>query len=128
MKKKFRTSHLLRICYSIVGWAMILLGVIGVALPIMPTMPFLLVASWCFAHSSPRFHSWLKNHRILGQPIKQWEEKKAISLFVKILAVISMACGFLSFFMIFDPVLWLALLVAVVLLSIAIYIVTRPSS
>ncbi|WP_332059851.1 YbaN family protein [Bartonella sp. CB74] len=128
MKKYFKTSYPLRICYFIVGWAMIILGVIGMVLPIMPTVPFLLVASWCFARSSPRFYYWLNNHRIFGLPIRKWKEKRAIPTFVKIFVVVSMACGFLSFLMILHPALWLTLLVAATLFLIAIYIMTRPSS
>ncbi|WP_375648742.1 YbaN family protein [Bartonella sp. OT172YNZD] len=128
MKKDLKISHLLRICYYIAGWAMVILGIIGVVLPIIPTVPFLLVASWCFTRSSPRFHQWLNNHRIFGPPIKRWEEKKAISPFVKVFAIMSMIGGFLSFFVMVHPPLWIALLFAVILLLIAIYIVTRPSS
>ncbi|WP_208437216.1 YbaN family protein [Bartonella taylorii] len=128
MKKDFTTSHPLRIFMSVVGWAMVILGIIGIVLPIMPTVPFLLVASWCFARSSPRFHHWLNNHRVFGPPIKQWEEKRAIPPLIKVFAVVSMAGGFLSFLMMLHPALWFALLVAAVLLLIAIYIVTRPSS
>ncbi|WP_156850665.1 YbaN family protein [Bartonella refiksaydamii] len=128
MKKDFTTSHSLRIFTSIVGWVMVILGIIGIVLPIMPTVPFLLVASWCFARSSPRFHHWLNNHRVFGPPIKQWEEKKVIPPFVKVFAVVSMVGGFLSFLVMLHPAWWFALLVAAVLLLIAIYIVTRPSS
>ncbi|KEC56154.1 YbaN family protein [Bartonella koehlerae] len=128
MKKDFKMSDPLRICISIVGWVMIILGVIGIALPVMPTVPFLLIASWCFARSSPRFYHWLNNHRVLGPPIKRWEEKKAISTFIKVFAVVSMAGGFLSFLVMMHPALWFALLVATILLLIAIYIMTRPSS
>ncbi|WP_455480814.1 YbaN family protein [Bartonella sp. B12(2025)] len=128
MEKDFKISHLLRICTSILGWAMIVLGVIGVVLPIMPTVPFLLIASWCFARSSPRFHHWLHNHRVFGPPIKQWEEKRAISIVIKVFAVVSMVCGFLSFLVMIHPALWFALLIAAILLLIIIYIITRPSS
>ncbi|WP_455482049.1 YbaN family protein [Bartonella sp. B35(2025)] len=128
MKKDFEISYPLRICYSVIGWMTIVLGVIGVVLPIMPTIPFLLVASWCFARSSPRFHEWLHSHHILGPPIKQWMEKRAVSPFVKVFVVVGMASGFLLFWVMVHPVLWLALLAAVILLSIAAYIVTRPSS
>ncbi len=107
---------------------MVVLGIIGIVLPIMPTVPFLIVASWCFSRSSPRFHSWLNNHRIFGPPIKKWEEKRAIPPFLKVFAVVSMAGGFLSFWVMVHPALWFALLVSAILLLIAIYIVTRPSS
>ncbi len=128
IEKDFKISRPLRTVYSILGWLMIVLGLIGVVLPIMPTVPFLLVASWCFARSSPRFHCWLHNHRIFGLPIKQWEEKRIIPPFVKIFAVVSMTGGFLLFLVIVHPALWFALSAAIVLLAIAIYIVTRPSS
>ncbi|WP_078706183.1 YbaN family protein [Bartonella sp. WD16.2] len=128
MEKNFKISRPLRVFYSILGGVMVLLGLIGVVLPIMPTVPFLLVASWCFARSSPRFHCWLHNHRIFGLPIKQWEEKRIISPFVKIFAVVSMTGGFLSFLIIVHPALWFALSAAIILLVIAIYIMTRPSS
>lgn len=128
IEKDFKISRPLRVFYSILGWVMIVLGLIGVVLPIMPTVPFLLVASWCFARSSPRFHYWLHNHRIFGLPIKQWEEKRIISPFIKTFAVVSMIGGFLLFLIIVHPALWFALSAAILLLMIAIYIVTRPSS
>ncbi|AGF73987.1 hypothetical protein BAnh1_00940 [Bartonella australis AUST/NH1] len=128
MKNDFKVSRLLRIFYFALGCVTIVLGVIGVVLPIMPTVPFLLLASWCFARSSPRFHYWLHHHRIFGPPIKQWEESRIIPLFIKIFAIVSMASGFLSFLVIVHPALWFALLTAAVLLVIAVYIMTRPSS
>ncbi|MCZ2328007.1 YbaN family protein [Bartonella sp. F02] len=127
-EKNIKTFRPLRIFYSILGWIMIVLGIIGVALPVMPTVPFLLIASWCFARSSPRFHHWLHNHRIFGPPLKRWEENRVIPLFVKILTVVSMASGFLLFVVFAHPALWLCVLVAIVLFAVAIYIMTRPSS
>lgn len=125
--KDFNVPRPLRIIYYIIGLLMIVLAIIGAILPIMPTVPFLLVASWCFARSSPRFHNWLHNHKVFGPPIKQWEEQGVISPFVKLLAVGGMSAGFCSFLLITKPVLWLAICVAVVLILISVYILTRPS-
>lgn len=125
--KDFNVPRPLRIIYHVIGLLMIVLAIIGAILPIMPTVPFLLVASWCFARSSPRFHNWLHNHKVFGPPIKQWEEQGVISPFVKILAVGGMSVGFCSFLLIAKPVLWLTICVAIVLILISVYILTRPS-
>lgn len=125
--KDFNVPRPLRIIYYVIGLLMIVLAIIGAILPIMPTVPFLLVASWCFARSSPRFHNWLHSHKVFGPPIKQWEEQGVISPFVKILAVGGMSVGFCSFLLIAKPVLWLAICVAIVLILISVYILTRPS-
>lgn len=125
--KDFNVPRPLRIIYYVIGLLMIVLAIIGAILPIMPTVPFLLVASWCFARSSPRFHNWLHSHKVFGPPIKQWEEQGVISPFVKILAVGGMSVGFCSFLLIAKPVLWLTICVAIVLILISVYILTRPS-
>ena len=62
----------------------IALGVIGMILPVMPTTPFLLLASWLFLKSSPELHRWLLNHKILGIYIRNYEVHKAIPLRAKI--------------------------------------------
>lgn len=62
----------------IAGWLFVLLGLIGIVMPLFPTTPFLLVALMCFSRSSPKIYDWLFNHRILGKPLRDWEETRRI--------------------------------------------------
>ena len=59
-----------------VGWVSVVLGVIGIFLPVLPTTPFLLLAAACFARSSPRFYQWLINHRQLGPWIRDYRSEE----------------------------------------------------
>ena len=73
------------------GLLFLLLGGIGVVLPLLPTTPFVLLAAACFARSSPRMHGWLLNSELFGPMLRDWETNKCISTRVKTLAVFMMA-------------------------------------
>ncbi|WP_332812685.1 YbaN family protein [Sphingomonas sp.] len=55
------------------------LGTAGVFLPLLPTVPFVLLAAFCFARSSPRIELWLLRHKHFGPHIHAWRESRAIS-------------------------------------------------
>lgn len=63
------------------------LGTLGIVVPGLPTTPFLLLAAWAAARSSPRLHAWLFNHRWFGPPLRNWEKEHAIATRVKWFAV-----------------------------------------
>ena len=73
------------------GLLFLLLGGIGVVLPLLPTTPFVILAAACFARSSPRMHRWLLRSELFGPMLRDWEENKCVSPRVKTLALLMMA-------------------------------------
>jgi uncharacterized membrane protein YbaN (DUF454 family) len=86
------------IALNVVGCIALLLGVLGIFLPLLPTTPFLLLASACFARGSTRMHGWLINNRHFGPYVRDFEQGKGIPLKGKAVAVtlmwLSMAYAF----------------------------------
>lgn len=117
----------MRVFWGICGGFALLLGVVGIALPLLPTVPFLLLAAWCFAKSSERLHLWLINHPRLGPPIRDWQQRGAISLRAKRLATFSMATVLIASLLTGLRVEILAIQAAT-LICVAAFIWTRPGS
>ncbi|MCG7586419.1 YbaN family protein [Photobacterium sp. OFAV2-7] len=88
-----------------IGWLCVVLGVLGVFLPLLPTTPFLLLASACFMRGSPRLSRWLHQHPHFGPILKNWHENRAVSKTVKRRANITIVLSFaLSVYLV--PLLW----------------------
>lgn len=79
--------------WSLLGMFFVLLAFIGALLPVMPTVPFVLLAAACFAKSSPKMHAWLLHHPKFGQIVYDWEEKRCIPRGMKIWGISMMTLG-----------------------------------
>ncbi len=110
-----------------IGLAATGLGLVGAFLPIMPTVPFLLVGVWAFSRSSQRFHDWLYHHPVYGPQIRRWNKYRVIPPLVKLWAVLAMAGGLTITAFVFGPPVWAIAGTAVVMVAVGAYIVTRPS-
>jgi uncharacterized protein len=84
----FDGSGVQRAIYLVVGWLFVALAVLGVFLPLLPTTPFVLLASSCFLKSSPRWQRWLASSRWFGPLLRDWHEHRAVRRPVKALAVV----------------------------------------
>ena len=79
-----------RSVYKPLGFMFLALGVAGVALPILPSTPFVLLAAWFFARSSERWHAWLLDSELFGPMIRNWESRRCVSCRTKVVAIVSM--------------------------------------
>jgi uncharacterized membrane protein YbaN (DUF454 family) len=80
-------SRAIKICLIIGGISFVVVGSLGIVLPLLPTTPFFVLAAICFARSSEGFHNWLLNNKWFGAYIKNYREGKGISLRHKIIVL-----------------------------------------
>lgn len=117
----------MRIFCLCVGWIAVALAIIGIALPVMPTVPFLLVAVWAFARSSPRLRRRILRHPTYGPSIRAWQDHGAVGRWAKIWAVSAMAGGVMLALIIGIPV-WVVAIQFGICTAIGTYVVTRPEA
>ena len=117
----------MRLIWIAAGTLALGLGMIGVVLPLLPTVPFLLLAAFCFARSSDRLHDWLLAHPVLGPPIEDWRNNGVIRRRAKIIASASILAtiGISLWLQVGSTVLAIQ---AVVLLAVTIFIWSRPET
>ena len=100
-------------------------GIAGIVLPLVPTTPFILLAAFAFARSSPRLHDWLVTHPRLGPPINGWRTHRAISRHAKTTSVAVMVMT-LALSVVAGVGGTVIVIQAVVLCAAATFILTRP--
>lgn len=76
-------SKPVKILLNIIGTIAVALGILGIFLPLLPTTPFLLLASACYMKGSQRMHRWLLHNRLLGTYLRNIEERKGLPLKAK---------------------------------------------
>ncbi|NIZ60628.1 DUF454 domain-containing protein [Sedimentitalea sp. CY04] len=116
----------MRFLYAGLGLLFVALAVVGVVLPLLPTVPFLLLAAFFFANSSERLHNWILSHPLFGPMILDWNEHRAIRTSAKKAATVSIAAVFLLSLVLGAPE-HVLIIQSVVLSCVLIFIWTRPS-
>ncbi|OOE96794.1 hypothetical protein BZG78_13175 [Salinivibrio sp. MA351] len=120
---------LMKILWRSLAAFFVLLGVIGIALPVMPTVPFLIAALWAASKGWPRLETWLVNHPKYGPDIRAWRDNRVVKRRSKVIALVIMAsgCAILWLFVPQVPV-WLKIIVGVVLVTVGAWLASRPES
>ncbi len=111
--------------YLLAGLLSLLLGLIGAFLPILPTVPFILLAAFCFARGYPPLYHWLRDRSLFASVLQDWERERAISRSAKRKALSMIALSF-ALALYVAPSVWLKLLLLLIGISVATFMATRP--
>lgn len=109
------------------GVLCLLMGLVGVFLPIMPTVPFMILAAYCFSKSSERMHRWLLSQPEIGPALHDWEQNRVIRRRSKWAATVAVTAS-ISATIIFIDIVWPAkAIMATTAVIIMIYVWMQKS-
>lgn len=128
MPRAERGSAVMRGVCLVLGLIFTGLGFLGIFLPVLPTVPFLILAAACFARSSERLEHWLLAHPRFGPLLSDWRERGAIPWRAKQMSLGGSALGFVLFLALGDPGWPLVLAVAALMAAGVAYVFTRPDA
>lgn len=116
-------SPVIKYFYLISGFLLVAIGVIGIFLPLLPTTIFLILASVCFVKSSPRANEWLRNHKVLGAYIKNYQDKSGLTITSKIFNLILLWGMITVSAFLFTDELYIKLLLFAIAIGVSIHLV-----
>jgi uncharacterized membrane protein YbaN (DUF454 family) len=123
---KAPSTAAVRLLYLGIGYAGLVLAVLGVALPLIPTVPFLLIAAWAFARSDSQLLERIHRHRHFGPLLRTWQTERAIPTRAKVAAMLMMVGSWTMVAVtVSNPLL--SLVLGALLGAVALYILTRPA-
>ena len=114
-----------RIALLTLGWASLVVGVLGIFLPLLPTTVFVLLAAWCFARSSLKLHVWLQSHSTFGPMVRAWQAHHALPKGVRPKALTVM-WGFMLLSMFLVGQWWAVVLLVSIGASVTWYLCSLP--
>ena len=92
-------SKLARVLYGLLAYTSLIIGLIAIVVPGLPTTEFILLAAWAATKSSPRLSAWLENHKLFGPMLHNWRNGKVITRRTKVSATLSMVlCSLFMWF------------------------------
>lgn len=117
--------NLTRWAALILAYFFLALAIIGIFLPGLPTVPFLLLTAWFAARGSERLHRWLYAHPQLGKLLINWEQQGAVSRSSKVVAGILLMVSWVTL-LLNNANPWLMAGLAVLFISVMIFLISRP--
>lgn len=115
-------SRALRFLLIGCGFFLLFLAFLGAILPVVPTVPFLLVAAACFYRSSERFYILIMENKYFGQYLKDYKAGSGIPMYIKVASISFLWISTMVSLYFFIPYAWLKMLVLLVTIIVTIHI------
>ena len=109
------------------GWTALGLGIVGLAVPVLPTVPFVLLAAWCFLRSSERWHQWLVSHPVFGRHIADYLAGRGLRAPTKVVALATLWASVLLSVVVFVPLLMIDVLLLAIAAAVSVYLLRLPT-
>jgi uncharacterized membrane protein YbaN (DUF454 family) len=113
--------------WRVVAVSCVAVGLVGIAVPGLPTVPLMLVAAWAAGHGWPRLERWLLDHAHFGPPIRRWREGGIVPRRVKWFASIAMLVSSVVLWQL-ELALWVKVAVPALLLAVALWLWSAPEA
>lgn len=118
-------SNWRRLLWISLGSISLVIGAIGIIVPILPTTPLIILAAFCFGKGSPALHHWLITNRYFGHYIKDYQDGKGVPLRIKFSAVILVWTSVL-FSLLVIPLIAVKIFMGALAIFLTIFIFTSP--
>jgi uncharacterized membrane protein YbaN (DUF454 family) len=115
----------MRWAWCLLAWTALGLGLVGIVVPGLPTVPFVLLSAYAAARGSERLHAWLLAHRRFGPMIRDWQVQGAVARRAKWLATAMMAVASAVMFLT-APAWWMAAAGTGIMAVVALWLWSRP--
>jgi uncharacterized protein len=123
LEMNIHKNPIIRWAFMISGFILIGIGILGMFLPLLPTTIFLILAAWCFAKSSERFHYWVHHNRWFGKYLRDYRSGNGMPLRSKILSITMLWAGILISGVLLTDNLYIRILLAAVAIGVTWHLV-----
>ncbi len=115
----------MRLFWIALGAITLILAVVGLILPVMPTVPFVIISAYCFARGYPKVYDWMLANKYFGPIIKDWQERGAISRKTKWITTISLIAALILAYVLGLAPVWI-IVEGIIFAAILVFVWTRP--
>lgn len=120
-------NKFVRSLFFVAGTITLVLGAVGIVLPILPTTPFLLISLACYLRSSERMTHWMLNNKYFGTYIRNYKEGKGIPMKTKLFAITVLWITISISAFVLVPILVVQIILLVVAVGVTLHLVRLPT-